>query len=61
MAAHDRLLAEEELDYDYEGLPSNFSLAANMTAGAFAGIAVRKLENIYTWGARGLYGDRNIL
>lgn len=24
----------------YEGLPSNFSLAANMTAGAFAGIAV---------------------
>jgi hypothetical protein len=24
----------------YEGLPSHFSLAANMTAGAFAGIAV---------------------
>jgi len=28
-------------DNSYEGLPSNFSLAANMTAGAFAGIAVR--------------------
>lgn len=40
MAAHDRLLVEEELEYDYEGLPPNFSLAANMTAGAFAGIAV---------------------
>ena len=28
-------------DYDYESLPPNFSLAANMAAGAFAGIAVR--------------------
>jgi len=27
--------------HSYEGLPPNFSLAANMTAGAFAGIAVR--------------------
>lgn len=27
----------------YESLPPNFSLAANMAAGAFAGIAVRKL------------------
>lgn len=26
--------------YSYEGLPPNFSLAANMAAGAFAGIAV---------------------
>ncbi|KAI2627511.1 mitochondrial RNA-splicing protein MRS3 [Hypoxylon sp. NC1633] len=26
-------------DYDYESLPPNFSLAQNMTAGAFAGIA----------------------
>lgn len=26
--------------HSYEGLPPNFSLAANMTAGAFAGIAV---------------------
>jgi hypothetical protein len=26
--------------HSYEGLPSTFSLAANMTAGAFAGIAV---------------------
>jgi hypothetical protein len=25
----------------YEALPPNFSLAANMAAGAFAGIAVR--------------------
>ncbi|WPG98040.1 Hypothetical protein R9X50_00082400 [Acrodontium crateriforme] len=30
---------EEEDEYDYEGLPPNFSLAANMAAGAFAGIA----------------------
>ncbi|KAJ9666429.1 Fe(2+) transporter [Coniosporium apollinis] len=29
----------EETDYDYESLPPNFSLAANMLAGAFAGIA----------------------
>lgn len=28
--------------YSYEGLPPNFSLAANMAAGAFAGIAVRR-------------------
>lgn len=44
MAAHDRFLVEpveEELEYDYEGLPPNFSLRANMAAGAFAGIAVR--------------------
>lgn len=27
-------------DYSYESLPPNFSLAANMAAGAFAGIAV---------------------
>jgi hypothetical protein len=26
--------------HSYEGLPPNFSLAANMAAGAFAGIAV---------------------
>merc|ERR1712000_179445 len=29
----------EEEPYDYEGLPPNFSLTANMAAGAFAGIA----------------------
>ncbi|KAG8630415.1 hypothetical protein KVT40_002034 [Elsinoe batatas] len=38
MAAHDKLIIEEE-DYEYEGLPPNFSLAANMAAGAFAGVA----------------------
>ncbi|OQO01596.1 hypothetical protein B0A48_12632 [Cryoendolithus antarcticus] len=38
MAAHDKFILEEE-EYDYEGLPPNFSLAANMVAGAFAGIA----------------------
>jgi len=27
--------------FSYESLPPNFSLAANMAAGAFAGIAVR--------------------
>ena len=32
--------AATDEDHSYEGLPSNFSLAANMTAGAFAGIAV---------------------
>jgi hypothetical protein len=30
-----------KIDDSYEGLPPNFSLAANMAAGAFAGIAVR--------------------
>ncbi|KAK4611578.1 hypothetical protein CLAFUW4_12983 [Fulvia fulva] len=39
MAAHDKLLLEEQEEYDYESLPPNFSLAANMAAGAFAGIA----------------------
>ncbi|KAL1303142.1 hypothetical protein AAFC00_006574 [Neodothiora populina] len=41
MAAHDGFSAglAEENEYDYEGLPPNFSLAANMVAGAFAGIA----------------------
>jgi hypothetical protein len=28
------------ISHSYEGLPPNFSLAANMMAGAFAGIAV---------------------
>ncbi|KAK8069281.1 hypothetical protein PG994_005897 [Apiospora phragmitis] len=32
--------AEPVDDYDYESLPPNFSLAQNMAAGAFAGIAV---------------------
>jgi len=31
--------AEPVEEYDYEGLPPNFSLLQNMTAGAFAGIA----------------------
>jgi hypothetical protein len=31
--------AEPVEDYDYESLPPNFSLAQNMAAGAFAGIA----------------------
>ena len=31
----------DHLSTSYEGLPPNFSLAANMAAGAFAGIAVR--------------------
>ncbi|CAK3970298.1 mitochondrial carrier [Lecanosticta acicola] len=39
MAAHDKVLLEADEEYDYEGLPPNFSLAANMAAGAFAGIA----------------------
>ncbi|KAF7196191.1 putative mitochondrial carrier C8C9.12c [Pseudocercospora fuligena] len=39
MAAHDKLVLEEAEEYDYESLPPNFSLAANMAAGAFAGIA----------------------
>jgi len=30
--------------HSYEGLPPNFSLAANMAAGAFAGIAVRLFD-----------------
>ncbi|KAI5212749.1 hypothetical protein E4T42_05615 [Aureobasidium subglaciale] len=33
------VLEEEDNEYDYEGLPPNFSLAANMAAGAFAGVA----------------------
>ncbi|KAI9863457.1 MAG: asparaginyl-tRNA synthetase [Vezdaea acicularis] len=41
MAAHDPIPVEE---YDYEALPSNFSLAANLAAGAFAGIAVSLLR-----------------
>ncbi|KAI4134282.1 MAG: hypothetical protein LQ347_001665 [Umbilicaria vellea] len=36
MAAHEPIPGEE---FDYEALPSNFSLADNMLAGAFAGIA----------------------
>jgi hypothetical protein len=32
---------DTEMENSYEGLPPNFSLAANMVAGAFAGIAVR--------------------
>ncbi|KAI9816593.1 MAG: Fe(2+) transporter [Pycnora praestabilis] len=40
MAAHDPVPIEE-LDYDYEGLPPNISLPANLAAGAFAGIATR--------------------
>ncbi|KAK7521682.1 hypothetical protein IWZ03DRAFT_323994 [Phyllosticta citriasiana] len=39
MAAHDRVPAPVEEVADYESLPPNYSLAANMTAGAFAGIA----------------------
>ena len=34
-----------ELEYDYEALPENFSLGANMIAGAFAGIAVGSCRN----------------
>lgn len=30
-------------EYDYEGLPPNFTLVENMAAGAFAGIAVTTL------------------
>ncbi|KMU76285.1 hypothetical protein CISG_01020 [Coccidioides immitis RMSCC 3703] len=37
MASPDRVPGEE---YDYEALPSNYSLGHNMIAGAFAGIAV---------------------
>ncbi|KAF1984151.1 mitochondrial carrier [Aulographum hederae CBS 113979] len=33
------MAAPVEEEYDYEGLPPNFSLGANMLAGAFAGIA----------------------
>ncbi|KAK4556485.1 Fe(2+) transporter [Recurvomyces mirabilis] len=40
MAAREKhLVVEPPEDYDYESLPPNFSLAANMVAGAFAGIA----------------------
>ena len=38
MATHERT-AVEEVEHDYEALPPNFSLSANMLAGAFAGIA----------------------
>lgn len=37
MGDHTPVAAEE---YDYEGLPPNFTLVENMAAGAFAGIAV---------------------
>lgn len=37
MGDHAPVAAEE---YDYEGLPPNFTLVENMAAGAFAGIAV---------------------
>lgn len=33
--------AEKEEEYDYEALPRNTSLSANLMAGAFAGIMVR--------------------
>ncbi|KXL44514.1 hypothetical protein M433DRAFT_4965 [Acidomyces richmondensis BFW] len=40
MAGHEKhLVIDPPEDYDYESLPPNFSLAANMAAGAFAGIA----------------------
>ncbi|KAK0256834.1 Fe(2+) transporter [Friedmanniomyces endolithicus] len=41
MAGHEKHLPADspEEEYDYESLPPNFSLAANMVAGAFAGIA----------------------
>ena len=34
-----KLVVEPPEEYDYESLPPNFSLAANMAAGAFAGVA----------------------
>lgn len=36
---HKHLAVAPPEEYDYESLPPNFSLAANMAAGAFAGIA----------------------
>lgn len=39
MAHNAKLVQDESDEYDYESLPPNFSLAANMAAGAFAGIA----------------------
>ncbi|OSS46272.1 hypothetical protein B5807_08694 [Epicoccum nigrum] len=40
MGGHDRpAVPVEEAEHDYEALPPNFSLGANMLAGAFAGIA----------------------
>lgn len=33
-------------EYEYEGLPPNFTLAENMVAGAFAGIAVNERPNL---------------
>lgn len=40
MGDHAPVAVEE---YEYEGLPPNFTLAENMAAGAFAGIAVKSL------------------
>ncbi|KAL8960398.1 MAG: hypothetical protein Q9193_002892 [Seirophora villosa] len=40
MGDHTPVAAEE---YDYEGLPPNFTLVENMAAGAFAGIAEHTL------------------
>lgn len=34
-------------EYEYEGLPPNFSTLQMMTAGAFAGIAVRNYLNLF--------------
>jgi len=34
------------ITHSYEGLPPNFSLSANMAAGAFAGIAVSVSDSI---------------
>ncbi|KAH0334275.1 asparaginyl-tRNA synthetase, partial [Aureobasidium melanogenum] len=39
MSVQEKLILDEDTEYDYEGLPPNFSLAANMAAGAFAGVA----------------------
>lgn len=38
-------------EYEYEGLPPNFTLAENMAAGAFAGIAVNT-SHIHRGGAQ---------
>ena len=38
-----------DLDNSYEALPPNFSLSANMLAGAFAGIAVRSPKTTSPW------------
>ncbi|KAH0408482.1 hypothetical protein KCU90_g21881, partial [Aureobasidium melanogenum] len=39
MSVQEKIILDEDTEYDYEGLPPNFSLAANMAAGAFAGVA----------------------